>query len=369
MRRTTKKAASLTGIALSGMLLAGCGLPDQGGADTRASSPSPGSAAREATKAVTGEVVKASQAFLTTLSPDQRTKVVLGFDDPARQSGWSNLPNALAQRAGVQLVDLDQAQRDALTPVLMASLSQQGYTQVQDIRAADDRLAELLAASGGPAKGEPPVSFGRDNYYVAFFGEPSTTTPFELAFGGHHLAQNLTFSSDVISDTPEFVGTEPTSFDEKGDPYEPLKKETLAATALVTALDPDQLSAATLKGTYDDALLLAGKDGQFPQQAEGVLVSDLSQEQQDRVTSVLRAWVDDANRATAAERMTSYVADYDQTRVGVSGGPTFQQVGDYLRVDGPNVWIELSATAPRNAGKQVHYHSVYRDEALDYAGH
>lgn len=83
---------------------------------------------------------------------------------------------------------------------------------------------------------------------------------------------------------------------------------------------------------------------------------------------MLRAWVGDADEATAQSRVAGYVADYDQTRVGVSGTPSFTQVGDYVRVDGPKVWVELSATAPRNAGNQVHYHSVYRDEALDYGG-
>lgn len=61
------------------------------------------------------------------------------------------------------------------------------------------------------------------------------------------------------------MGTEPTSFDEGGNPYRPVEQETSTATAMITALDPDQLAAATLQGTYDDALLLAGKDGQFPE--------------------------------------------------------------------------------------------------------
>ena len=371
VRHTSKTLAGLSALALGGTLLSGCGLLEQVGAGTPtpSDSASPSSGAPDpAARATTAKVVKASQAFLATLSSDQRAKVVLGFDDPAKQAGWSNLPNVIAQRAGVELVDLDAAQRDALTPVLQASLSQQGWAQVQDIRAADDRLAELLAASGGPPKGGPPVSFGHDHYFIAFFGEPSTSAPFQVAFGGHHLAQNITFSPDAISDTPEFVGTEPTSFQEGGNTYQPLGQEISAATALVAALDPDQLAAATLKGTYDDALLLAGKDGQFPAQPEGVVVADLSQQQQDEVTAVLRAWVGDADEATAVERVKGYVADYDKTRVGVSGTPAFDQVGDYLRVDGPNVWIELSATAPRNAGNAVHYHSVYRDEALDYGG-
>ena len=369
MRHTSKTLAGLSALALSGTLLGGCGLLEQIGAGTptppASASPS-GGAADPAARATTAKVVKASTAFLATLSADQRATVVHGFDDPAKQSGWSNLPNVIAQRAGVELVDLDGAQRAALTPVLRAALSQQGWAQVQAIRAADDRLAELLQAGGGPPASAPQVSFGHDDYFIAFFGEPSTSAPFTLAFGGHHLAQNVTFSPDGISDTPEFVGTEPTSFDEGGKPYQPLEQEISTSTALVAALDPDQLAAARLAGTYDDVLLGPGKDGQFPQQPEGVLVSDLSQQQQDDVTAVLRAWVGDADEATAQRRLAGYVADYDKTRVGLSGSPSFQQVGDYLRVDGPAVWVELSATAPRNAGASVHYHSVYRDEALDY---
>ena len=47
-----------------------------------------------------------------------------------------------------------------------------------------------------------PVAFGEDEYYVAFVGTPSTTEPWMLQFGGHHLAINLTLGGSQASLTP-----------------------------------------------------------------------------------------------------------------------------------------------------------------------
>ena len=38
----------------------------------------------------------------------------------------------------------------------------------------------------------PARAFGEAEYYLAFLGTPSTTAPWMLQFGGHHLAINLT---------------------------------------------------------------------------------------------------------------------------------------------------------------------------------
>ena len=51
---------------------------------------------------------------------------------------------------------------------------------------------------GGPrrrrAGGGRRRRFGEDEYYLAFLGTPSTTAPWMLQFGGHHLAINLTLA-------------------------------------------------------------------------------------------------------------------------------------------------------------------------------
>jgi hypothetical protein len=46
---------------------------------------------------------------------------------------------------------------------------------------------DAVAFGRGPA-------FGEDEYYLAFVGTPSSTEPWMLQFGGHHLAINLTMA-------------------------------------------------------------------------------------------------------------------------------------------------------------------------------
>ena len=44
-----------------------------------------------------------------------------------------------------------------------------------------------------------------------------------IQFGGHHLARNLTYNGDKVSQTPQFVGSEPTTFQSGGSTIEPVK--------------------------------------------------------------------------------------------------------------------------------------------------
>jgi hypothetical protein len=41
--------------------------------------------------------------------------------------------------------------------------------------------------------------------------------------------------------------------------------------------------------------------------------------------------------------------------------------GDYVRIDGPSVWIEWSLQPGRSI-EGIHPHSVWRDRAADYGG-
>ena len=66
--------------------------------------------------------------------------------------------------------------------MLAAALSPQGYEKILQIVEAD----EVLKKSSGH------TIFGRDEYYVSFLGQPSTTEPWMIQFGGHHLGLNIT---------------------------------------------------------------------------------------------------------------------------------------------------------------------------------
>ena len=262
-------------------------------------------------------------------------------------------------RVGLQISTLDDEQRAALEELMAAALGgedNEGYDEVMAILAADDYLAENY---GG-------TDYGSENYYIAFLGEVTDSGTWELQFGGHHLAVSNTYTDgELVSATPSFRGTEPTGeFTFDGETYDPLSQETDALSALAESLTEEQLAEAATD--QSDLLLGPGQDGEFPEE-EGVKVWDLSGEQQELVLAAIETYVDDLPEDEAAEYMATYESELEDTYVLFSGSTDFSTAGDYIRIDGPSVWIEL-AMQNGVATSEPHIHSVWRDSETDYAG-
>ena len=109
-----------------------------------------------------------------------------------------------------------------------------------------------------------------------------------VQFGGHHLARTLTYNGDKVSQTPQFVGSEPTSFTVDGKTVEPVKPESTSMFAMIAGLTADQNTSAELtSGTFDDLLMGPGKDsGNFPT-TEGLSVSKLDAGQKQLVMTAI----------------------------------------------------------------------------------
>jgi len=307
----------------------------------------------------TAAVVPAVQAFLATLDATTLATVQLDFTDHQSRQTWSNYPASQVARPGIALADLTEEQQQAALAVVQVALSADGYTQSNQIRQADDYLNSLA--------GEGADDFGAlVDYYIAVYGDPSTDAPFAVQFGGHHLARNLTYNGDAVSQTPQFVGSEPPSFEVDGTTVEPVAAETDAVFGVLAGLTADQLAGAEItSGTFDDLVMGPGQDsGEFPA-AEGLLVSELDDTQRALVTSALQAYVGDLAPAAAANLLAQYESELDQTRIGWSNNTGSTDESSYVRIDGPSVWIEFINTRSRST-PDIHYHSVYRDKNNDY---
>ena len=311
-----------------------------------------------ASDANTAEVKTATDAFLATLDDATKAKVVYDFTDNQSRQTWSNYPAAQVPRKGVALSTLSDSSKAAALAVVKTMLSAQGYDQVQTIQAADDWLHENSA--GGKD------SFGSDtDYYIAVYGTPSTTDPFMVQFGGHHLARNYTYKGTTASITPDFTGTEPKSFTVAGTTVEPLKEKAGTLFAAFDSLSADQDAQAKLAAKVDDILMGPGVDsGKFPT-SEGVAVSSLSADQKKLVLAAIAAWVDDAAPGQAASLLKTYESQLDQTKIAYASSKTVDGEDTYLRIDGPRVWIELVNTRSMST-PNVHYHGVWRDKTDDY---
>lgn len=320
------------------------------------------------TTASVADVVQAANAFMATLSASQQATLMQTFNATNVQK-WSNLPVSPGSRLGLQLSTLTAAQQAAALAVVQAATGTtagDGFNEIQQIRAADDNLT---ANGGGSA-------YGSGVYLIAFLGTPSTTGNWMLQFGGHHLATNVTFSNGYATGpTPKFEATEPLTFTTAnanvlptGTVCAPLSNEAAGMLAMLNGLTTAQKSTARLTQTFNDIVLGPGQDGNFPATRVGLPVSQLTTAQQDLVMAAMAPWVQDADDATAAALLAYYRTQLSNTYIAYSGTGNLTTSGDYVRIDGPNVWIEFACQSGVIYRNQIHYHTIWRDRARDYGG-
>jgi hypothetical protein len=324
----------------------------------RGAAPSPSTASTDATT----RIVAAAQKVLSTLDDAGRAKIQFPFDGEQR-SRWSNLPTGIFARDGVRLGDLTPPQRTAVMALLETAFSAPGYRKVTEIMRGDDMLLGG-AGRGGPrggggARGGRGPAFGSDEYYIAFVGAPSATTPWILQFGGHHLAVNMTFAGARATLAPTLTGAQPATYTIEGRTVRPLGQENDRAFALMASLSPAQQKEAIFPYAISDLVLGPGQDGRTIQ-PEGLRVSTLSASQQSTLMEIVREWAGIANDAYAAPRLAEIRANLSQTYFGWSG-PTSPGSVVYFRIQGPTIVIEY---APQR--DVDHIHTIYRDPTNDY---
>jgi hypothetical protein len=313
---------------------------------------SPSPPAQAAPADATARIVSSAQALLTTLDEAGRTKVQFPFDSP-QKARWSNLPTGIYKREGLRLGDLTPAQRAAAMTLLSAAFSQEGYRKVVEIMHGD----EVLRAGAGGGGGR--VTFGEDEYYLAFVGVPSPSAPWMLQFGGHHLAINMTLAGRQATLAPTHTAAQPASYSWEGRTVRPLGDENDRAFALMATLDAAQKKEAILGYNVSDLVLGPGQDGRTIQ-PEGLKASALSASQQTMLLDLVREWAGIANDALAAPRMDEIRAGLPQTYFAWSG-PTTSGSAAYFRIQGPTLVIEY---APQRGVD--HIHTIYRDPTNDY---
>jgi Protein of unknown function (DUF3500) len=319
------------------------------------------------------DVVDAGEAFLATLSEEQRAIAQIGLT-PQLAVRWTNFPGGSNVRNGVFYRDLKPEQVEAALKVARVALGEEGFARYQEVRAADDAFAKGRGGQGpgGPAqkkaggavqkKGGGPgggFNFGSANYMIAFLGKPSKTMPWILQLGGHHLAINIYYKGTTGAATPYHVAAQPTVWkDEQGKTHDPLAPMRESLHGLLISLTPEQSKQAKLDARFNDVYVGPQKDGKFPAKSEGVPVSELSDASKDLVKKAIAAWTGDTPQGTAYRKL--YEAELDKVKVSYSGTTNVTDRGDYVRLDGPRVWIEFAAQG------SDHVHTIWRDRLTDY---
>jgi hypothetical protein len=318
------------------------------------------------------KVVCLANAFLATLSSTQQSGVVLTLN-LTNAKRWSNLPCGVSCRNGLAFSSLSATQLAAAKAVIQAAAGTstgEGYDEFSTINIADDYLGTL---SGG--------GYSSGYYIIAFLGTPSTTGKWMLQFGGHHYASNITYDAgSVVSITPSHQGVEPNgSFTYSGTTYAaPLTAEKTGMANMLASFTSTELAGAKVSGTFSDVLMVPGSTtNTFPATKQGIKVSNLSSTAQAKVLAAMAPWINDMDSTAAAKFTTIYTNELADTYVcyagnssGTSGNASsfFTANTDYVRIDGPSVWIEFICQTGVVISSQIHYHTVFRDHSRDYIG-
>jgi hypothetical protein len=369
---------------------AGAGGGGAGGSKSSTSSGGSGGASSAGTAIITkcaGEAsdvekaVCAATAFLEALSSSERDAVQLELSDAKSRTLWSNLPGKT--RAGMSMGNLSSDSQAAGLALMQTVLSESGMADLAGVRAADDYLGSMGSGSGPGGSGQ----YSASNYSISVFGTPSATGDWALAFGGHHMAFNLTFKGGDGYPTPNHLGCEPkASFSINGSSYEPLSDESKALLDLYKSLSSDQLSSAYLSGqTFADVLIgpveydtgsLDAVKSKYPtgDNRKGVKASALSDDQRALIKAVIDAWVGDYQASVAQNLRDVYTSTsaFEDTLIAWGGtqasGVDPDVNGTYMRIDGPRVWIEVSCQNGVVIQGKTHYHTIFRDKEYDYGG-
>ncbi len=344
----------------------------------------------------TDKVVQAANKFLASLNEEQRQKVTYAFDDEQQRARWSNFPTPVVPRGGINLKQMTAEQRGAVMDLLALVLSPMGLEKVNQIRMADDDYrvngSKNRPQGGGPrgGNGGPPPGqnrpqqqeggrggtgdrqprnrddlFGSDLYYISFVGKPSTTVPWMLQFGGHHLALNITIAGSKGIMTPSLTGAQPATFTLNGKTIRPVGRESDKALALLQSLDDTQRKQAILSYRVPDLVLGPGQDGKKIA-PEGMKVAQMNDKQRAMLLDLIGEWANIMSQSAAASRMAELKADLNETWFAWSGPTDFQpgnNITAYYRIQGPHLVIEY---APQNDEPNNHVHTIYRDPTNDY---
>jgi hypothetical protein len=307
-------------------------------------------------------IICLANAFKAKLTPAQVASLQLDYTlDNAK--AWSNFPAALFPRKGLKMGELTEDQRTALHELLREASGKkpnEGWDEIQQVWLADDYLNTI----------EPGGKYGDGNYYVSFLGVPAMKGTFEILMTGHHFTTANTYKDGkLIGATPRFEAVEPYTFTMNGKTYAPINEERDAFAALLNGLTGEQLAKAKSANTFANIILIPNKNWLFPDTFTGLPGVELSPAQKQLFTTALATYTSDLPDADAATILKQYVSESDKTFIVYSGSTALSSQGDYIRIDGPHVWIELSVQRGQVVPNgPFHFHSIWRDRINDYGG-
>jgi hypothetical protein len=289
-------------------------------------------------------IVTAATTLLALLPPAQQALLTTHHIDSPEWRTWSN-PEFLLSNKGLRLDELAPAPRAAALAVLEATLSPEGYAKALAAMRINGFLGDLVGA---------PRVLNEYSYNLAFFGTPSATAPWGFSFYGHHLCLNVFLYKTQVVVSPWFTGAEPNLVDE--GPYAGtriLQQEEEMGLRLMQGLGGEMRARARVyeelrdpampegRWNHDDQRHLCGayRDNRVVPY-EGVLVSEMGEEQRELVRGILGEYLLYLPARARELRLAEMEAWFHETYFCWIGG-----FGDhdafYYRIQSPVVIVEF----------------------------
>jgi len=296
--------------------------------------------------------------FLQSLSASQKQKAQLAFDEEERYN-WHYIPK---ERKGIPLKELNPTQYKTAMELLRTALSDTGFEKTTAVIKLEAVLREV--------EGRPENDDYRDpgKYYFSIFGKPATDKIWGWRLEGHHISFNFSSENNqLVSGTPGFIGSNPAvvlSGPEKG--LEILKDETELGFNLLHSLNADQKKKAIISTKAPGDIVTASDRKAMIENPQGILYSELNNEQQKLFVRLLSLYIH-RYKAAFASKMMKEVEDAGMSNLRFAwAGDEQPGVGHphYYRIHGPTLIIEYDNTQ-NNAN---HVHTVVRDLKNDFGG-
>jgi hypothetical protein len=296
-------------------------------------------------------ITAAANAFLASLTAEQRAKATFEFKDEERFD-WHFIPRP---RKGLPLLEMTPTQKHLAHALLSAGLSQTGYIKAATIMSLEDVL-RILENDDGQRRNP-------EGYFFSVFGVPSDKGVWGYRVEGHHLSQNFTLAGGKVVGAPSFFGANPAMV--KQGPRAGLRalaREEDLARELMLALDEKQRQAALVdKVAYKDILTAASRKASLEGQPSGLLSSRLNEKQLGLLLHLLEEYAGNLPGEMAQarlDRVRKAQKNLHFAWAGVleKGGP------HYYRVQGPDFLIEYDNTQ----NEANHIHAVWRDVTGDF---
>lgn len=296
-------------------------------------------------------MLQAVNAFLATLTGEQKAKVQLPFNSEERLN-WFYIPK---ERNGLRYKLMTPEQQSAAHQLLQVSLSKSGYRKIEAIRQLELVLKEM---ENGSATRDPEL------YYFTVFGEPSTKGTWGWRYEGHHVSLHWTsIKGRIVASSPQFLGTNPAevrSGPQKG--VRVLAAEEDLGRSLVKSLTPEQRKIAIVSETAPADVITTNTRKAAILEDTGLPFSKLNHEQQGLFLTLLKEYANVQIEEIAKQRLEAvHQAGMENIKFAWMGGIEKGQP-HYYRIQGSTFLVEYDCTQ----NDANHIHTVWRDFKGDF---